>query len=210
MTASQIDEIPEADYIRRLIREPPDLSDVAAHLVWVRAVSHVLVGLEEWVPHFATALLAHHRSLEMFRPYCASGTFERSYIDGEPHVLGFLRHFMGASGAPWLRDVVRCEAWTAVRRGGAPAAHGEMLRQILGVEARQGTEYVIVSHDALETLQNLVGYADATMIRAARSLWYLGVPPIFPSISIRSRPGVVVFTGDGADMAMAYLAAEGL
>lgn len=206
------DGVLETDYLRQLVRSPPSsppsAADIPAHLVWVKLMAQVLVGLEEWAPHFTTALAAHYRSIEGFRPYCESGEYERAYADRVPHALSFLRFFMGASEPAWLKDVARCEVWAASLRGTIPSEHRDRLREILRIEARGGKEFAVVSHDPLETLQHLVGYADTSMSRAGRLLWFLSVAPIYPTPRPKARPGIVVFQGAGSDVGMSYLPVE--
>ena len=204
----EVSEVLETDYVRQLVRSPPAPGDVSAHLAWVRLMAQVLAGLEGWAPHFTTALVSHYRALDGLRPFCESGEYERAYLDRVPHALNFLRYFMGSAEPQWLKDVARCEAWGAALRGHVPEEHRGRLKEVLRIETRRDMEYAIVSHDVLETLQHLVGYADTTMSRAGRLLWFLHVPPIHPVQSPRPRPGIVVFRAAAGDVEMSFLPAE--
>jgi hypothetical protein len=200
--------IPETDYFRQLVRSPPPASDVVAHLAWVRLMSQVIASIDEWAPHFALALVAHYRSLERLRPFCASGEYERAYIDSVPHALNFLRYFLDTPEPQWLKDVARCEVWAAARKGTIPAEFSGRLREILRIEPRGTLDYAVVSHDVLETLQHLVGYEDTTMSRVGQLLWYLQVPPIYPAQRPTACPGIVVFKAIEGGTEMSFLPAE--
>ncbi|EPX61472.1 hypothetical protein D187_001255 [Cystobacter fuscus DSM 2262] len=207
-TKNGAEEVLEADCFRQLVRTPPPASDVPAHLAWVRLMAQVLASLESWAPHFTTALLSHYRSLEGLRPFCETGEYERAYLDRVPHALNFLRYFMGSAEPQWLKDLARCETWSTALRGGVPQEQRGQLKEVLRIESRGDKEFARVSHDVLETLQHLTGFADTTMSRVGRLLWLLGVPPLYPVQRTVARPGLVVFRSSEGDVEMSYLPAE--
>lgn len=196
---------PAADYYRRMLRRPPTVRQPAAHLAWVRMMARVLVDLGDWTPNFTTALVATHRSLDFLREYGKSGAYEQTFARGWPHPLGFLAHFLATRQPSWLQDVARCEAWASALRGVVPAALVGPLRRVTGVRRKRGVDYLVVSHDPLETLQHVVGYLDTGMSRAGALLWLLQVDPIYPVLDPRPSPGIVVFGGAPGDPAMRYL-----
>ncbi|WP_257462334.1 hypothetical protein [Archangium lipolyticum] len=206
-TKNGSEEILDTDCFRQLVRTPPPASDVPAHLAWVRLMAQVLASLESWAPHFTTALLSHYRSLDGLRPFCEAGEYERAYLDRVPHALNFLRYFLGTSEPQWLKDLARCETWSAALRGGVSPELRGRLKEVLRIESRGDKEFALVSHDVLETLQHLTGFADTTMSRTGRMLWLLGVPPIYPVQRTVARPGLVLFRSLGGDVEMTYLPA---
>ena len=198
----------DLDCYRKLLRYPPSTSDPAAHLVWLRLVSQVLVGLEAWAPNFATALACELRSLDGFRAFCESGDYERTYIDGVPHAQNFLRWFLEEPSPLWLKDLARCETWATLKRGGIPVKRGADLKSLLGIQSRAGKEFVIVSHDVLTTIQTILGYSDTSMSRAGKLLWLLGAPPVHSVIEAQPQTGIVVFPVVDGEVELCYVPAE--
>ena len=196
----------EADYYRAMLRNPPRPAKAAAHLVWVRLMARVLMDVQTWAPCFAIALAASARSMNFMRAYCQSGAYERTVAAGLPHAIGFLQFFLGSRHQDWLKDVARCETWASALDGRVPPMFRHKLRKALGVSRRRNIEFVVVSHDVLETLQHLVGYADIGMIRVGGLLWLLQIDPVYPVIDPMRRAGVVVFTGTTNAVEMRFAA----
>lgn len=199
--------IHESDYYRAMLRKPPR-PQAAAYLVWVRMMARVLVDVQAWTPCFATAFSSTTRSLDVMRPYCQSGAYEDAFARGLPHPIAFLEYFFNSDHPVWLKDIARCEAWASARAGKVPAEWQIKLRRILGIRRRRKLDFLIVSHDALETLQQLVGYADFGMIRGGGLLWLLRVSPIYPVVQPSPRPGIVVFSGCNDSTEMRFMPAE--
>ena len=146
----------EFDYYRKMIRNPPSFDNVAAHLAWVRIMAKILLEMDEWMPLFATALCAKERSIEMFRSFCEEGHFERAYTDKLPRVVCFLEHYFATADCQWLKDVGRCELWFNCLQNRIPVNYHENVAKVVKVESLDDKQYIVVSHDAVETLQQIL------------------------------------------------------
>jgi hypothetical protein len=200
----------EFDYFRKMIRKPPSVQNPAAHLAWVRIMAKVLLEMDQWVPLFTTALCAKTRSIEMFRSYCEERHFERAYTENLPRVLCFLEHYFATGDCQWLKDVGRCELWFNSLRQRVPIKYQEHIAKVASVEALDDKQYIVVSHDALETLQQLLAFNDLGLTRAGRLLWFLDVDPIYPITEPVYRAGAVIFFEADAEPGMYFTAIESL
>jgi len=211
----------EADYIRQMVSSPPPVTDPPAHLAWIRMMAKVLMDVDRRAPYFLTLACCHHRSDAILRDYCQSGEFENAYFEQLPHPLTFLRFYLSSDQPQWIKDVARCEFWANYLRRGTPrpvvteqsglhsadivkSDERSALREIVGVRESDDLEYVIVSHDVIETIHNVMGYADTTISRIGRSLWFLGVPPIYLTLAPPARTGIVAFIQNGSDVTLSF------
>ncbi|MGW0465531.1 hypothetical protein ACWDX6_09695 [Streptomyces sp. NPDC003027] len=211
MTASEelVHDVPAEDCFRTLVRTPPRDEKTTEYLAWARLMAQVVDDLHRWAPNFAAAVASSFRSLDGLRPYCESGDFERAYTEPVAHAVNFVRHFLAQEHPAWLKDLARCEMWASPRTHQLDDAERAALREALGVQERSGKEFVIVGHDVLETIQQVIGYRDMTFVRSAPLMWLLRVPPLDVTPDPEARPGIVVFQRGGEAVSMSYVPAGG-
>src|SRR5262245_58684089 len=109
-----------ADYVRRVVRDPPSVDDPIAHLTWLKVMAKMLMELQAWAPLFSLAACSEVRSDTLLRDFCASGAFEKSYFDRIPAPICFLEYYLNAGQPEWIKDVGRCEFWSKATLGSFP------------------------------------------------------------------------------------------
>ncbi|MFE6104881.1 hypothetical protein ACFVQ4_33735 [Streptomyces laurentii] len=211
MTTSEelVHDVPAEDCFRTLVRTPPHDEKTTEYLAWARLMAQVVDDLHRWAPNFAAAVASSFRSLDGLRPYCESGDYERAYTEPVAHAVNFVRHFLAQEHPAWLKDLARCEMWASPQRQKLDAGEQAALKEALGVQERAGKEFVVVGHDVLETLQQVVGYRDMTFVRSAPLMWLLRVPPLDVTPDPEPRPGIVVFRSGQTAVSLSYVPAGG-
>jgi hypothetical protein len=202
-------DVPDVDCFRRLVRLPPHDEETTEYLAWVRLMAQVVNDLHRWAPNFAVAAASSFRSLDGLRPYCESGDYENAYTEPLAHAVNFVRHFVAHEHPAWLKDLARCEMWSSPMAQNLDDAERTAVQEALGIQERGGQEFVIVDHDVLGTLQQIIGYRDMTFIRSAPLMWLLRVPPLDVTPSPEPRPGIVVFHRRDDSVSMSYVPAGG-
>lgn len=197
----------ELDYYRRMVRKPPSKRNRGAHLAWVRIIAKMLAEIEQWAPYFTTAFVAKERSVEAFRPFCEQRFFERAYLEQKPRPLLFLEHFFQNSNCNWLADLGRVELGLSCLLGRVPEKWQDMARTTAKMQTMEGQQFVVVSHDVLETLQALTGFMEMTLSRTGRLLWFLNVDPVYPILEPPESVGLIVFVQKQSDWGLSFIPA---
>lgn len=202
-------EVSADDCFRRLVRQPPRDEETTEYLAWARLMAQVVDDLYRWAPNFAVAAASSFRSLDGLRPYCESGDYENAYTEPITHAVNFVRHFLAHEHPAWLKDLARCEMWSSPMAQNLDDAERTAVQEALGIQVRGDKEFVIVGHDVLETLQQIIGYRDMTFVRSAPLMMLLRVPPLDVTPSPEPNPGIVVFQRCDDSLSMSYVPAGG-
>ncbi|MFF1921686.1 hypothetical protein ACFVW8_14065 [Streptomyces sp. NPDC058221] len=202
-------DVPDEDCFRSLVRRPPRDEETTEYLAWARLMAQVVDDVHRWAPNFACAVASSFRSLDGLRPYCESGDYESAYTEPLAHAVNFARHFIAHEHPAWLKDLARCEMWSSPMAQRLDEAERKAVKEALGIQERGDKEFVIVGHDVLESLQQVIGYRDMTFVRSAPLMWLLRVPPLDVTPSPEPRPGIVVFHRSDDSVSMSYVPAGG-
>jgi hypothetical protein len=211
-----------SDYVRQVVRQPPPAEDAAAHLTWLRVMAKVLMELNSWAPLFTMAACSEARLDKLLREFCETGAFEKSFFDRLPAPLCFLEHYIQSPRPTWIKDLGRCEFWSKTALDGVPAVihpetsglHGDPpvqidqiaeLRRIIGLKESTKGDCLVVSHDVLETMQVMWGFADTSILRVSGQLWLLGVAPLYVRHQPTEQPGVVLFEKQSGSLNVSFL-----
>jgi hypothetical protein len=216
------DDVHPADYVRRVVRQPPPPNDAAAHLTWLRVMAKMLMELNAWAPLFTIAACSEARCDTLLREFCEDGAFEKSFFDRVPAALCFLEHYLKSSRPVWIKDLGRCEFWSKAALEGVPSIihpelsglHGDppiridqttLLRKLIALKESSKGDCLVVSHDVLDTMQTMWGFADTSVVRVSGLLWQLGVAPVFVKHEPREQPGVVLFQSQAGSLNVSFL-----